>query len=405
MKNSVYYGEYSLEHWIDLVLNKKIELPEYQRCFVWEKSDIEKLINTLKERRFVPPITIGAYKDGTQTRNLIIDGQQRLTALLLARIKKFPNRSWRTAESEVAESDDSDSSDDYAEEAEEAMEFDPIKWNVNKLLPKESKTIESIAMVCSSDKYESMDTISVDDNFWKENFIGFCYLIPGSISEDDQQRYFSATFRDMNICGHHLSEQDSRRSLYYLKKGLDKLFEPDFAKSVTLHSNSKIGVASHMDFVRYLALISNYIAVRDYEKVARGRKKTFEKFIEEYIAFVVNKECDNGIFAPFATNVDHVEWMTKLKNLSDAVVALEIEREYASIIDMDAYVFGLVYWIFFEAKFVDVERASELKNTIERTISGYKSTAAHKRSPALLKYLRQRMNDSISVYKNYLCNE
>ena len=33
--NKVYYGEYSLDRWIKLVLTKKIVLPPYQRYFVW----------------------------------------------------------------------------------------------------------------------------------------------------------------------------------------------------------------------------------------------------------------------------------------------------------------------------------------------------------------------------------
>lgn len=34
MENKVYYGEYSLKHWIDLILKQDIELPLYQRYFV-----------------------------------------------------------------------------------------------------------------------------------------------------------------------------------------------------------------------------------------------------------------------------------------------------------------------------------------------------------------------------------
>lgn len=30
MENRIYYGEYSLKHWIDMILKKKITLPEYQ---------------------------------------------------------------------------------------------------------------------------------------------------------------------------------------------------------------------------------------------------------------------------------------------------------------------------------------------------------------------------------------
>lgn len=36
MKNKVYYGEYSLKYWIELILKQNIILPEYQRTFVME---------------------------------------------------------------------------------------------------------------------------------------------------------------------------------------------------------------------------------------------------------------------------------------------------------------------------------------------------------------------------------
>lgn len=37
-KNKVYYGEYTLKHWIDLILTENIILPKYQRFFVWDKD-------------------------------------------------------------------------------------------------------------------------------------------------------------------------------------------------------------------------------------------------------------------------------------------------------------------------------------------------------------------------------
>ena len=42
-----FYGEYSLEQWINFVLTKEIILPDYQRAFVWEKEDVEDLIDSL----------------------------------------------------------------------------------------------------------------------------------------------------------------------------------------------------------------------------------------------------------------------------------------------------------------------------------------------------------------------
>ena len=44
MKTKVFYGEYTLSHWVDLLLSRQIELPEYQRLFVWKKDKVSALI-------------------------------------------------------------------------------------------------------------------------------------------------------------------------------------------------------------------------------------------------------------------------------------------------------------------------------------------------------------------------
>ena len=46
MESKVYYGEYTLEHWMNLILKKNIILPDYQRLFVWDKEKTEKLIES-----------------------------------------------------------------------------------------------------------------------------------------------------------------------------------------------------------------------------------------------------------------------------------------------------------------------------------------------------------------------
>ena len=38
-----------------------------------------------------PPVTIGAFKVGNTNQNLILDGQQRLTSILLAYLGLFPD--------------------------------------------------------------------------------------------------------------------------------------------------------------------------------------------------------------------------------------------------------------------------------------------------------------------------
>ena len=85
-KTRTYYGEYTLKHWIDLILSKNIILPKYQRSFVWEPNDVKKLMYSLDRGSFVPSITI-AYDSESNT---ILDGQQRLTSLLLACLNRYP---------------------------------------------------------------------------------------------------------------------------------------------------------------------------------------------------------------------------------------------------------------------------------------------------------------------------
>lgn len=96
--NRVYYGEYSLAYWIQMILKGNIVLPEYQRTFVWNKDDYTNLIDSFKEKQFIPPVTIGAYKTTNGQDNLIIDGQQRLTSVFLAYIERFPKKEAGTYE-------------------------------------------------------------------------------------------------------------------------------------------------------------------------------------------------------------------------------------------------------------------------------------------------------------------
>ena len=116
MANKVYYGEYTLKHWIKLMLTEDIVLPEYQRHFVWQERDVKRLIQSLKDGQFVQPVTIALYDDGTNKHNLILDGQQRLTSLLLAYLGYFPNKKmFEAVLSEKAANEDDSAADDVIE--------------------------------------------------------------------------------------------------------------------------------------------------------------------------------------------------------------------------------------------------------------------------------------------------
>ena len=124
-KNKIYYGEYTLKHWIDLILTGNIILPKYQRFFVWDKEKSKALINALSENQFVPPVTIGSYFEEGKKQNLILDGQQRLTSILLAYLNLFPQKNQAKGKGEdiYFASENDDKYDD---------ETDFINWDFNQ---------------------------------------------------------------------------------------------------------------------------------------------------------------------------------------------------------------------------------------------------------------------------------
>ena len=137
--NKVYYGEYSIEYWISLLLNRNIDLPEYQRSFVWEADDVKALVETIAANRFVPPITIGSFKCKSKHSNYIVDGQQRLTSILLAVLGVFPDKKkWEEAGRIAAERDEGEGR--YADDGYD--ETGAIQWTYRELLSEGANTLD-----------------------------------------------------------------------------------------------------------------------------------------------------------------------------------------------------------------------------------------------------------------------
>ena len=106
MNKKTFYGEYTLLHWIELILTKNIVLPEYQRSFVWKKEQVENFLKKLKNGTFVPPVIIGSLDRGVHNENIILDGQQRLTSILLGYLGVYPKEdSFRMTDNPLYSSD------------------------------------------------------------------------------------------------------------------------------------------------------------------------------------------------------------------------------------------------------------------------------------------------------------
>ena len=221
METRVYYGEYTLRHWLNLLLTRSIVLPDYQRSFVWTENDVKQLYQSLETGQFVPPITIAHYNNGMESQNLILDGQQRLTSILLAYLGYMPiKEKFKAKEYELASGDDSNEDEISAS----------IEWTYKCLLEdaQNKNNLQQIIDRISIDtRYKKIEFEIKEnkDEFYDNTFMGFSFIIPNSVDTKDTQRYFSTLFRNMNYLGSKLSSLESRRSLYYMNADYANYFE------------------------------------------------------------------------------------------------------------------------------------------------------------------------------------
>ena len=282
MENKVYYGEYSLRHWIDLILKKNLMLPKYQRHFVWDEAKTLKLIDSLCNGQFVPPVIIGAFKDENDYHNYILDGQQRLTSILLAYLGYFPDKG------KFAETDEERMADDNDFNEGETGNDESMEWTFKKLLASGETTTDTKDMVLKrimeSGKYSEFDPQIKDLKvFLEERYLGFSFIVPKTSGKNGQQKYYSTVFRNINNLGMKLMGQESRESLYYLNQDLYDLFSPAFAKKIKI-SKRFTSVPVHMDFVRYLSLLTQYYKNGGESRVAMHYSgKLMESYYEEFI--------------------------------------------------------------------------------------------------------------------------
>lgn len=391
MENRVYYGEYSIRRWINLILTKSIVLPDYQRCFVWGEDKVEALVQTLKENRFVPPIVIGACinEDGSQ-QNYVIDGQQRLSSLLLAYIKKFPRKgAFPIEDSIVSDNDDTD---------DEEVETVGCDWTFRSVATGIMENEQTIRARCDSSQYTELN-VSLQGIDLDTTYIGFCFLVPGCDDENKKIRYFTRTFHEVNKGGIALSQQESRRSLYFLKNDKKDFFEPRWSLSYTLMIKGKAVQRQTLDFVRYMALLFDYKKHNcDESKVACRRKKDLDAYYVDFVYSIVDGKTSDT-FSKFSEVFPAANFVQDMNRLHAEIGKLSPPTEYDSIIDMDVYFMGLAYVVLFEKKRLKDEKIPALKEELLSLISSYRADSSHKKAPGALKNLRLRLNKSIAAFK------
>lgn len=393
MDNKVFYGEYTLRHWINMILRQELLLPDYQRFFVWKEKKMDLLIETLQEKRFVPPVSIGVYMENDEKQNLIIDGQQRLTSIFLAYLGLFPEQSEDFVSHEMALADERDDGiDDEDYEDDELLD-----WTFKKLTI-HGRSKEAILSGLKLQNYKRKD-YHLHDDFWDKTYLGFSYMVPDLSQEKAQLKYYSKVFRDINIQGQRLQPLESRQALYFLDKDLLDLFSPSFAHDIVIG----LKPPKKMDFVRYLSLLSSYKKLNSYYWVARGNGyvKEMERFYENFIFSLVG-ESPMDIFAGLDEMFGQDDWHRRMQLLELRINDLGLKKTFASIVQMDTYFFGLIYHIVFAGRDIDISGRQNLNQILDNLYESYKESSLHSRSPNALKYMQKRMEESINTYALHL---
>lgn len=393
MKHRVYYGEYSLSHWIDLLLSKNVILPDYQRVFVWNKKKVEEFMNAVKDDQFIPPVTIGMLVHNGKKVNYILDGQQRLTSILLTLFEVYPKKG-KDAEKVVKLMNEND-------DVDEEIDVDNVlNWTL-KHFTDLGEDYSTINENLKKDLYEKLD-IGFTTGDYKKHYLPFSYIVPNEIDEKAQQQFYSSVFRNINITGQRLSELESRESLYFL----DKNYIPFFKYRVGDYHVKLATSKAPLDFVRYMALLSQYAKESKTDNIAAGygKKATIEDYYEEYIYETVGSR-GSGLFKPFKEIFADGNFQERLNKLTELLPQLGFPVSFSSIIDIDVYFFGLFYYLLIEGQDIDVANAKQLVDDIKKGIVEVRGKDKHEKSPAALKYLRMRISKSIEIYSKYLRHE
>lgn len=396
MENRVYYGEYSLSHWIKLILKENISLPTYQRSFVWNENKVKTLIKTLENKLFIPPVTIGAFNIEKNRSNFILDGQQRLTSLLLSYLDIFPNKEKFIEKNATIYLNDNDDDEDDDQN-------NRIEWTFEKLLELGNTKEKILNKIKNSEEYVKLNIeTSIKEDFFDNHFLGFTYIVPQTNDKQGQQRFYSSVFRNINIQGESLSIQESRKSLYFLNDYFISFFETNPAEDLKVKQSGQI---KNVDFIKYLSFLFQYKKDNNTKKLAqgfsgkKGTNKTIETYYEEFIYSIVG-ERESNLFEDFRV-VFPDNFLERFRNLEKCISILIDNKEFPSVINLDMYLFGLVYKIVFQNKGIDIDKKTTLINELNSRIDNFKGVTNHLKSPASLKYLRERINDSIEVYNKY----
>lgn len=147
-----------------------------------------------------------------------------------------------------------------------------------------------------------------------------------------------------------------------------------------------------------MALLSQYENDKTADNLAKKFARDMEGYYEKYIYVCINNELDNGF------SIDNLkDYEFSFEKLKEAIVKLGFSHQNKmSIVSVDIALFGLIYFIVFLKKDIDSDKKEEIKKELNAKIMEFLADDLHKRNPGALKYLRERVECSIEIYKEFV---
>ena len=192
-----------------------------------------------------------------------------------------------------------------------------------------------------------------------------------------------------------------------------KIENDDVLSSLSITENMQ---SNKIDFVRYLAILSQYKAQGFAGNVLKyySSYASRESFYADYVSFIVGieQESHEDKFDGFEMDKTFPNecWKERFKVLKTIIAELKeklksskdkAKSNFDSWIDADYYLFGLIYYVLFEDKKITLTDSliDELKSKIN--VIRQDKLSSYSKSPNRLGYLRERLNDSIQIYAKY----
>lgn len=399
--HTTYMGSYSLNTWIKKILKGNIIIPDFQRNFAWDEEQIKNLASSINNGFFIPPIILGKMED----KIYLLDGQQRLTSLLLIYLKRSKPEDNFNFSSFVKKIEN--------EEEIKISDLDKLRSAWDSKWPSATKKEE-----------RDLDlSPSSTDSLLYHSFIPYCLIC----SEGEKQKnFFAQLFCDINFLQRSLSNQDLFRAIAKLNHFNRDILNFDlFIEFEGIMNGNKGGddekqertflspYGKEKDFIEHLALLVEYETNQDNSDFypRRTEKKTQQEML--YVKnFLLSFNDNEGSEIP-------IKWSKKI--LENFILDEEKERRFKesmkiffnfidsknkerkemsgdkrrNIAYQDFYIFGFLYFVYFSKE--DVKSLTFYLDKIDQSAEKYKEEMLkekrYKNSPNKAEFLRKRLKN------------